>query len=291
MRLGRLDFEQPDLARCLALAFAALRAGQGACVALNAANEVAVEAFLSGRLAYTWIPASSRRRWSGRRGRLLLRSAVSRMCWRWMRRRAVTRATWGWPEAPRAPALSGVSRLAIVGLSPAYRSWILDPDAFHPARLCGCARLLIIFTSWATISRAPVRREGPAVFRGFWQVVLRRTDRHGTEWAVSALPLGGYVKMQDDPPPGASPSEIASAFNTQPVGKRIAIVAAGPIFNLILAVLLYAALNLAGTQEPAAILAKPAVDTPAAVPGCWKGTASCPSAARKSFPGRTRAGG
>ena len=77
--------------------------------------------------------------------------------------------------------------------------------------------------------------------------------------------------MQDDPPPGASPSEIASAFNTQPVGKRIAIVAAGPIFNLILAVLLYAALNLAGTQEPAAILAKPAVDTPAARAGLLEG--------------------
>ena len=106
---------------------------------------------------------------------------------------------------------------------------------------------------------------------GFGKVVLRRTDRHGTEWAVSALPLGGYVKMQDDPPPGASPSEIASAFNTQPVGKRIAIVAAGPIFNLILAVLLYAALNLAGTQEPAAILAKPAVDTPAARAGLLEG--------------------
>ena len=102
-------------------------------------------------------------------------------------------------------------------------------------------------------------------------MVLRRTDRHGTEWAVSALPLGGYVKMQDDPPPGASPSEIASAFNTQPVGKRIAIVAAGPIFNLILAVLLYAVLNLAGTQEPAAILAKPAVDTPAARAGLLEG--------------------
>lgn len=57
-RLGRLDFEKPDLARfpCLALSFAALRAGQGACVALNAANEIAVEAFLSGRLPYTWIP-------------------------------------------------------------------------------------------------------------------------------------------------------------------------------------------------------------------------------------------
>jgi len=56
-RLGRLDFEKPDLARfpCLALSFAALRAGQGACVTLNAANEIAVEAFLGGRLPYTWI--------------------------------------------------------------------------------------------------------------------------------------------------------------------------------------------------------------------------------------------
>ncbi|PPA72974.1 1-deoxy-D-xylulose-5-phosphate reductoisomerase [Achromobacter spanius] len=56
-RLGRLDFEKPDLTRfpCLALSFAALRAGQGACVALNAANEVAVAAFLDGRLPYTWI--------------------------------------------------------------------------------------------------------------------------------------------------------------------------------------------------------------------------------------------
>ena len=107
----------------------------------------------------------------------------------------------------------------------------------------------------------------------------------------SALPLGGYVKMQDDPPPGASPSEIASAFNTQPVGKRIAIVAAGPIFNLILAVLLYAVLNLAGTQEPAAILASRPWIRRRPVPGCWKATASCPSAARKSFPGLMRAGG
>lgn len=57
-RHGRLDFEKPDLARfpCLAHSFAAMRAGQGACVALNAANEVAVDAFLEGRLAYTWIP-------------------------------------------------------------------------------------------------------------------------------------------------------------------------------------------------------------------------------------------
>ena len=56
-RLGRLDFEAPDLERfpCLRLSFEALRAGQAASVALNAANEVAVQAFLEGRLPYTWI--------------------------------------------------------------------------------------------------------------------------------------------------------------------------------------------------------------------------------------------
>lgn len=57
-RCGRLDFETPDLERfpCLQLAFDALRSGQHACIVLNAANEIAVEAFLGGRLRYTWIP-------------------------------------------------------------------------------------------------------------------------------------------------------------------------------------------------------------------------------------------
>ncbi|QDQ87266.1 1-deoxy-D-xylulose-5-phosphate reductoisomerase [Alcaligenaceae bacterium SJ-26] len=54
---GRLDFEQPDPLRfpCLSLCMQALRAGQAACIALNAANEIAVEAFLAGNLRYTWI--------------------------------------------------------------------------------------------------------------------------------------------------------------------------------------------------------------------------------------------
>jgi 1-deoxy-D-xylulose-5-phosphate reductoisomerase len=58
-RWGRLDFEKPDLRRfpCLALAFDALSAGQGACIVLNAANEVAVEAFLQGALRYNRIAA------------------------------------------------------------------------------------------------------------------------------------------------------------------------------------------------------------------------------------------
>lgn len=56
--LGRLDFEEPDFVRfpCLRLSYEALRAGQAACIALNAANEVAVARFLSGALGYTRIP-------------------------------------------------------------------------------------------------------------------------------------------------------------------------------------------------------------------------------------------
>ncbi|MFA5662728.1 1-deoxy-D-xylulose-5-phosphate reductoisomerase [Castellaniella sp.] len=56
-RLGRLDFEPPDMLRfpCLQLAFDALQLGQGACIAMNAANEVAVDGFLRGHIRYTEI--------------------------------------------------------------------------------------------------------------------------------------------------------------------------------------------------------------------------------------------
>ncbi len=57
-RLGRLDFEEPDLRRfpCLRLSLDALGSGQAACIALNAANEIAVDGFLNGRIRYTQIP-------------------------------------------------------------------------------------------------------------------------------------------------------------------------------------------------------------------------------------------
>ena len=106
---------------------------------------------------------------------------------------------------------------------------------------------------------------------GFGRVLIKRVDRHGTEWAISVLPLGGYVKMQDDPPPGATAAQRAESFNAQSVGRRFAIVAAGPIFNLVLAVVLYAGLSMAGTQEPAAVLAQPAAETPAALAGVARG--------------------
>lgn len=115
---------------------------------------------------------------------------------------------------------------------------------------------------------------------GFGRVLIKRVDRNGTEWALSAIPLGGYVKMldQDDlapqgqaSVPQTQPDPRGTSFQSQPVSRRFAIVAAGPLFNLILAVFLYAVLNLVGTQEPAAIIAPPAASSPAAQAGLQGG--------------------
>ncbi|MGB6241196.1 MAG: RIP metalloprotease RseP [Castellaniella sp.] len=118
------------------------------------------------------------------------------------------------------------------------------------------------------------RRCGVRILRfsvGFGPILLRRTDRRGTEWALSAIPLGGYVKMLDEAPPGADAATQRSAFNAQPLSRRVAVVAAGPIANLVLAALIYAFLGMWGAQEPAAILASPADGTPAAQAGLQAG--------------------
>lgn len=118
------------------------------------------------------------------------------------------------------------------------------------------------------------RRCGVKVLRfsvGFGPVLLRRHDRNGTEWALSAIPLGGYVKMLDDAPEHAPPALAAQAFNQQPLSRRAAIVAAGPAANLLLAALLYAVLNFMGTREPAAVIAAPPAGTPAAQAGLQAG--------------------
>ncbi len=60
-----------------------------------------------------------------------------------------------------------------------------------------------------------------------------------TEYALSSIPLGGYVKMVDEREGEVKKEDLAFAFNRQPLISRVAIVAAGPIFNLILAVILY----------------------------------------------------
>ena len=96
-------------------------------------------------------------------------------------------------------------------------------------------------------------------------IVSRRWGRDQTEWAIAAFPLGGYVKLLgQDPDEVVAPGEAHRSFLAQSVAKRMAIIAAGPLANLLLAVGLYWGLNLYGVDEPVARLAAPAAGTPAA---------------------------
>ncbi len=79
-----------------------------------------------------------------------------------------------------------------------------------------------------------------------------------TEFVVAALPFGGYVRMLDEREGSVPESELGRAFNRQPLWKRSAIVIAGPLANLLLAVLLYAASFWIGVDEPKALLGAPA---------------------------------
>jgi regulator of sigma E protease len=82
----------------------------------------------------------------------------------------------------------------------------------------------------------------------------RRFGPDQTEWAISALPIGGYVKMLDARDPSTAPTteaERAREFTSQKAWKRIAIVAAGPIANFVLAIALLGGLYMHGVEEPA----------------------------------------
>lgn len=92
----------------------------------------------------------------------------------------------------------------------------------------------------------------------------RRLGRDGTEWQIAAFPLGGYVKMLDEHEGEVPPAELPRAFNRQSLAKRAAIVVAGPLANLLLAVVLYAFLFMSGVAEPRPIFAAPPEGTLAA---------------------------
>jgi len=93
---------------------------------------------------------------------------------------------------------------------------------------------------------------------GFGRVIWsRQATPDGTEFVISALPLGGYVRMLDEREAPVDPAERHLAFNTQSLRSRALIVAAGPAANLLLAVALYALINWTGVDEPRPVLASP----------------------------------
>ncbi|MEM9531731.1 MAG: RIP metalloprotease RseP, partial [Pseudomonadota bacterium] len=96
------------------------------------------------------------------------------------------------------------------------------------------------------------RRCGVRVLRfsvGFGAPLFKRTGGDGTEYVVAALPLGGYVKMLDERETPVTPEERSESFNAKSLGQRSAIIAAGPIFNLVFALAAFWLMFMVGVSE------------------------------------------
>ncbi len=103
---------------------------------------------------------------------------------------------------------------------------------------------------------------------GFGKVIYAKRFAGGeTEWVISAIPLGGYVKMLDEREGEVAANELSRTFNRKSVLQRMAIVVAGPIANLLLAIALYFVLFIHGVPGLKPIIGEVAPNTPAAAAG------------------------
>ncbi len=96
------------------------------------------------------------------------------------------------------------------------------------------------------------RRCGVRVLRfsvGFGSPLVRWHDRHGTEFVIAAIPLGGYVKMLDEREGDVPAAMLDSAFNRKTVRQRFAIVSAGPLANFLLALVFFWLLAMLGSEQ------------------------------------------
>lgn len=111
------------------------------------------------------------------------------------------------------------------------------------------------------------RRCGVKVLKfsiGFGKPIWQKTGKDGTEYIVAAIPLGGYVKMLDECEGEVPLEQLGQAFNRQTLGKRTAIVAAGPIANLLFAIVAYWLVLVSGVPGIKPIVEQVAEDSPAA---------------------------
>ena len=131
----------------------------------------------------------------------------------------------------------------------------------------GAIALLVVFHEFGHYWVA--RRCGVKVLRfslGFGNVIYsKRFANSDTEWVISTVPLGGYVKMVDEREEEVAPEDLPYAFNRKPVLQRMAIVAAGPLANFLLAIVLYWALFIHGVPGLKPKLGDVPPGTPAAI--------------------------
>ena len=103
---------------------------------------------------------------------------------------------------------------------------------------------------------------------GIGKPLLKWKGRNSeTEFVIAALPLGGFVRMLDEREGSVPEAELHRSFNRLPLRKRAAIVAAGPLANLLLAIVLYSVVNWVGQAQPKAIISAPNAGTLAAQAG------------------------
>ncbi len=128
----------------------------------------------------------------------------------------------------------------------------------------GVLSVLIAFHEWGHFLAA--RWMGVKVLTfslGFGPKLWRRQSGE-TEYCLSAIPLGGYVRLfGDDPNEAVDPAAQKQAFLYQPTASKLAIVAAGPFFNLLLAFLFFFGLHLSGMPQHMPVLGEIAPDSPA----------------------------
>ncbi len=118
------------------------------------------------------------------------------------------------------------------------------------------------------------RRCGIRVLRfsiGFGKRLWTRTDRQGTEYALSAIPLGGYVKLLDEREGPVPSQDLAAAYNRKPVWQRILVLLAGPFANFLFAAVAYWILFMAGIPALKPVLGEVAPDSYAAHAGLAAG--------------------
>jgi regulator of sigma E protease len=108
---------------------------------------------------------------------------------------------------------------------------------------------------------------------GFGKPLLTRVgkDADRTEYCVSAIPLGGYVKLLDEREGEVDAAELHRSFTRRPVMHRIAVLLAGPAMNLLFAVILYSILAMAGTEIVKPVVGQVRLDSPAAAAGLKRG--------------------
>ena len=115
----------------------------------------------------------------------------------------------------------------------------------------------------ARLAKVKVLRFSVGFGKPLWS---RAVGPDRTEWVIAAFPLGGYVKMLDEREGPVEAHEAHRAFNRQSVGRRFAIVLAGPVANFLLAILLYWVLFVHGVPG-----LKPVLGPRAARHACGRG--------------------